>query len=95
MTHMIPNNATSNFIFEQTLQFDLARITMSLHTKAFMQWLLQTGKGINADIKKYSHSKDRIKTLQSSLCLSDTMLIKAAVTSTQIMFYIFLKVKHG
>ena len=58
MTHLIPNNAKSNFILEQTLQFDLARITMSLHTKAFMQWLLQTGKGINADIKQHSHSKD-------------------------------------
>lgn len=58
MTHLIPNKAKSNFIFEQTLQFDPAIITKSLHTKAFMQWLLQTGKGINADIKKHSHSKD-------------------------------------
>jgi hypothetical protein len=58
MTHLFPNNAKSNFIFEQTLQFVLARITMSLHTKAFIQWLLQIGKGINADIKKHSHSKD-------------------------------------
>ena len=58
MTHLIPNNAKSNFIFEQTLQFDLARITMSLHTKVFIQWLLQTGNGINADIEKHSHSKD-------------------------------------
>ena len=58
MTHLIPNNAKSNFNFEQTLQFDLARITMSLHTKAFMQRLLQTLKGINAHIEKHSHSKD-------------------------------------
>jgi hypothetical protein len=58
MTHLFPNNAKSNFIFEQTMQFDLARITMTLHKKAFMQWLLQTVKGINADIKKHSHSKE-------------------------------------
>ena len=63
MTHLIANNAKSYFIFEQTLQFDLARITTSLHTKAYTQWLLQTGKCINADIKKHSHSKDWIKTL--------------------------------
>jgi len=58
MIHLIPNNAKSNYIFEQTLQFDPARITTSLYMKAFMQWLLQTGKGINADIKKHSHSKE-------------------------------------
>jgi hypothetical protein len=58
MTHLIPNNAQSNFIFEQTLRSNLARINTSLHTKAFIQWLLQIGIGINADIKKHSHSKD-------------------------------------
>jgi hypothetical protein len=33
MTHLIPNNAKSNVIFEQTLQSDLVRITKNLQTK--------------------------------------------------------------
>ena len=35
MIHLIPNNAKSNFIFEQTLQFDPARITTSLHMSIY------------------------------------------------------------